>query len=81
MSKPDYITENTDGTVTVKLTDGRTISLREPTVGDELAAKGDDAAREIALLGNLAALSPDEMRAMTSRNYRRLQAGLMVFRD
>lgn len=78
---PDYLRHTADGSAVVTLRDGREITLREPTVADELAAKGDAQAREVALIGNLAELSPAEVAAMKSADYRRLQAGLASFFD
>ncbi|MBU3035448.1 phage tail assembly protein [Tritonibacter mobilis] len=88
---PDYCKHNVDGdeeTITVTLAKGiiaggekRTeITLREPTVGDNMAArqsaKGDNAGHEVNLLANLAGLSPDEIRSAKMRDYTRLQEAL-----
>ena len=76
MDKPDYITENADGSVTVTLNDGSTVTMREPKVEDQLATKGTTEERELAMIGNLSGKTPAEVRGMTIRNYRRVQAGL-----
>lgn len=59
------------------------ITLREPTVGDNMAArqsaKGDNAGHEVNLLANLAGLSPDEIRSAKMRDYTRLQEALDFF--
>ena len=88
---PDYCKHNVDGdeeSITVTLAKGimaggekRTeITLREPTVGDNMAArqsaKGDNAGHEVNLLANLAGLSPDEIRSAKMRDYTRLQEAL-----
>ncbi|AZB63855.1 phage tail assembly protein [Cereibacter sphaeroides] len=79
--KPKYLTENADGTVTVELRSGRRITMREPTIADQLATKGNNEERELTLVGNLCLLSPEEVRALTLRDYQRVQAALMLFRD
>lgn len=93
MEKPEYITENADGSLTVNLAtpfsiDGAMVSaitMREPTVGDELAAAtaaGKSAEQmELALFGNLCGLTPADLRAMTMRNYRRLQGAYQLFTE
>jgi len=78
---PDYLTENADGSMTVRLrgADQRTITLREPTVGDQLVVaemRGSDAAKEVALVANLAEIAPDEVHALSLRNYARVQEAL-----
>lgn len=76
--RPDYITDAPDGSVQIALTDGKKITMREPTVEDQLAvAKGSDAEREITLVANLCDMAPTEIKALTLRNYRRVQAALV----
>lgn len=75
--RPDYITENEDGSVAITLLNGRTLTMREPTVEDQLATKGSDAEREITLVANLCALSPTEVKSLSLKNYRRVQAALV----
>lgn len=79
--RPDYITENLDGSVSIALKDGRTITMREPTVADQLATKGTPEQREIAMVANLCELAPDEVGKLTARNYKRLQQALLGFLD
>ena len=79
--RPEYITENADGSLTVALTDGRGVVMREPLVEDQLATKGTAEQREIAMMGNLCGMSPAEVGKLTSRNYRRLQTALTSFFD
>lgn len=75
---PDFIKEATDGGVSITLLNGRQIAMREPTVEDQLAvAKGSDAEREIALVANLCDLTPSEVKSLSLRNYRRVQAALV----
>lgn len=76
---PDFLSENDDGSLTITLRNGGKVTMREPTVADQLAAKGDGQHAEISLAGNLCGLAPDEIKAMTSRNYLRVQAGLKHF--
>ncbi|WP_420023775.1 phage tail assembly protein [Cereibacter azotoformans] len=79
--KPDFLTENPDGSVAITLRSGRVLTMREPTVGDQLATKGSNEEREIALVGNLCTMAPDEVRSLSLRDYRRVQAALMGFQD
>ncbi len=88
MDHPDFITENPDGTATIALTrphqlGGATtdkVTMREPTVGDQLAAsKGTPAQNEVALFANLCEVAPDEIKALPLRDYRRLQDAYMLF--
>ena len=91
---PDYCKHNVDGdeeTITVTLLRGimiggekRTeITLREPTVGDNIvartAAKGDSAGHEANLLANLSGHTPDEINSAKMRDYSRLQEALDFF--
>ena len=88
---PEYLTETDDG-LNIELSkaveiDGaqtKTVTMREPTVQDQLdvqAIKGSEAHREVTLMANLCNLTPDQVKAMTMRNYRRLQAALEVFTE
>lgn len=89
---PEFVTENADGSLAIRLAkpivvDGvpqSVIQMREPTVGDEIAAQtspGGSAGFEVTLFGNLTMLPPDALRAMTIRNYRRLQEAYRLFTD
>jgi len=86
----DWLKENDDGSVTVKLGRGvdidgasvKAITMREPTVADQIAAqeiKGSAAAQEVALIANLAQLAPDDIKRLSLRDYRRLQEALVGF--
>jgi hypothetical protein len=87
---PEYITEG-EGFVDIALsrpfdmqgTKVTSIRMREPTVADQLAAdgKGSDAAREIAMMANLAEISPEDIKRLPLKDYKRLQTGFMVFID
>lgn len=74
---PDYMAETGDNGVTITLLDGRVLTMREPRVEDQLAAKGANDEREIALVANLCEIAPAEIRALTIRNYKRLQQALV----
>jgi hypothetical protein len=86
----EHIKANADGSVTVTLASGidmsgarvKVLTLREPTVADQIAAqeiKGTTAAQEVALIANLAQVTPDEIKGMTLRDYRRVQEALVGF--
>lgn len=62
----------------------KTIRMREPTVADQLASsamRGDDAAKEIALIANLCEISPDDVKKLTLRDYKKLQAAFVNFTE
>lgn len=86
----DTIKENDDGSVTVTLARGididgatvKAITMREPTVADQIAAqevKGSAASQEVALIANLAQLAPDDIKRLSLRDYRRVQEALVGF--
>jgi hypothetical protein len=60
----------------------KTLSLRRPTVGDNLAvqkAAATDAEREIRLLANLAEVAPEALHRMDLKDYGKLQTTLASF--
>lgn len=60
------------------------LRLREPTVRDQEVASeaaGSEASREIATLANLCEVTPDEIRSLSLRDYKRLQIAFMGFID
>jgi hypothetical protein len=60
------------------------LRMREPNVADQLVLdkmKGSDAENEIALLANLCALAPDDIKQLPLRDYRRVQAAFLGFQD
>lgn len=89
--KPDYITEG-DGFADIKLHGSATIGgvkvttlrMREPTVKDQMAGdatKGTEGEKEVAIFANLLEVSPDDVQAMTLRNYKRVQTAYVGFID
>lgn len=59
-----------------------TLRLREPTVADQLAAdelKGGDAVKEIFTISNLCQISPEDMKKLTLRDYKKLQEAFLGF--
>lgn len=89
--KTEYLTPG-DGFVDVKLARAievagvktSVVRMREPTVADQETAgaiQGTDATREIVTFANLCTLAPDEIRSMTMRDYKRLQAAYVSFID
>ena len=82
--------ENNSGFVDVTLSrpleiDGANVTklrLREPTVADQLASdefKGGDAAKEIFTMANLCQVSPDDLKKLTLRDYKKLQEAFLGF--
>ena len=60
----------------------KALRMREPTVADQLASeemKGSDSAREIAMLANLCEVSPDDIKRLTLKDYKKLQAAFLGF--
>ncbi len=58
------------------------IRMREPTVGDQLTAdeyKGGDAAKEIFTMSNLCQVAPEDLKKMSLRDYKKLQAAFLGF--
>ncbi|WP_432256083.1 phage tail assembly protein [Limimaricola sp. AA108-03] len=87
---PDYITEGEDGALSVDLLRGieiagakvKSLTLREPTLNDQLAAQKGNASEaelEVALIANLAEVTPEELRRAKMRDYGRLQEALGFF--
>ena len=85
---PEYITEG-DGFVEVALVRGlkvagatiKSVRMREPTVADQLAIDRIEGqgAKEIAIIGNLCEVAPNDLHALTMRDYTRLQVALGRF--
>lgn len=91
MKKPEYVTY-CEGYADITLATPATIlgskvstlRMREPIVEDQLAAdatSGSDAQKEIATFANLCDLAPDDIRKLTMRNYKRVQAAWLGFLD
>jgi len=60
----------------------KALRMREPTVADQLASeemKGSDSAKEIAMLANLCEVSPDDIKRLTLKDYKKLQAAFLGF--
>lgn len=84
-------TEQSDGSMLIDFTDrpltidGTTVkqlTMREPTVEDQIIAKkaGADAAEaEVSMFANLIELPPEQVRGFKMRHYTRLQAAYQDF--
>lgn len=65
--------------------DGANVSalrMREPTVADQLAMeemKGTDGAKEIGMFANLCEVSPDDIKKLTLKDYKKVQATFLGF--
>lgn len=88
----DFITTHQDGSVTVSLVKGitvsgahsKTLTMREPTVADQIAAQHHSkqaTEQEVWLIASLAMVAPDDIKALSLRDYRRVQEALMGFAD
>jgi hypothetical protein len=60
------------------------LRMREPTVEDQIVhdeMKGSDAVREVTMFANLCEVSPDDIRKLNLKSYRRLQEAYGGFLD
>lgn len=60
----------------------KALRMREPTVADQLAseaATGSDSAKEIAMIANLCQQAPDDIKQLTLRDYKKVQAAFLAF--
>ena len=89
---PDWLTEEDDGSITVSFKDLKnkpkldgtevsSLTMREPTVADELAIEKIKSVgeRESQAIANLTEQSPEAIRGLTMRQYGRLQDAYGVF--
>ena len=56
--------------------------MREPTVADQLATeelKGGESAKEIAMFANLCEIAPDDIKRLTLKDYKKVQAAFLGF--
>lgn len=59
-----------------------TLRMREPTVADQLILedmKGSDATKEVTLVANLCEVTPDDIKRLTLRDYRKVQKAFSGF--
>ena len=59
-----------------------TLTMREPTVNDQLIAAesgSTDAMQEVAIMANLCMVSTADIRKMSLRDYRKLQTAYVAF--
>ena len=60
------------------------LTMREPTVEDQLSidkSKGGEAEKELHLFANLCEVTPEDLRKLTLRDYRRVQEAFRSFLD
>jgi hypothetical protein len=58
------------------------LTMREPTVADQMnndSVKGGDAIKEVTMLANLCQITPDQLKSLTLRDYKKVQAAFMGF--
>lgn len=91
--KPDYLKVAADGSfIDITLmrgidVDGAKVTalrMREPTVADQETAvnmDGEPATLEIFYLANLCEVSPDQIRKLSVRDFKRIQEAYAVFTD
>lgn len=88
----EFIKMNADGNAVITLAKAITIAnvkvtaitMREPTVKDQLvmnAGEGNDADKELSLFGQLTGYAPDDLHALSLRDYKRLQKAFELFID
>lgn len=60
------------------------LRMREPTVADQLAAsemQGGAAQQEITMIANLCEITPDDLKRLPLRDYRKLQEAFLGFTE
>jgi hypothetical protein len=60
----------------------KALRMREPTVADQLATeelKGGESAKEIAMFANLCEIAPDDIKRLTLKDYKKVQAAFLGF--
>ncbi|MDA3922767.1 MAG: phage tail assembly protein [Salinisphaera sp.] len=60
------------------------LSMREPTVDDQIVAsemKGSAAIQEVHMIANLCDVAPADIRSLSLRDYRKLQEAFVGFTD
>lgn len=58
------------------------LRMREPTVADQLAMdeyKGGDVAKELFTLANLCQVTPDDLKKLTLKDYKKVQNAFLDF--
>jgi hypothetical protein len=92
MAAKDFVKLNDQGDADITLSkplkiggvDVPALRMREPTVNDQLIADamtGTDADKELAMFGNLTSQAPDDIKRLTMRDYKRVQAAYGLFID
>lgn len=79
----DFVDIQLTTPVVIAGTEVKALRMREPTVADQLAVdeKGSNSAQEIAMFSNLCEISPDDIKRMKLRDYRKLQTAFFGFLD
>lgn len=88
-NRPEWL-EDGEGIIDITLSRPAKVSgaetpklrMREPTVNDQLIAeeyKGSDAQKEVMMVANLCEVSPEDIRALPLRDYKRLQTAFLRF--
>lgn len=77
----EHIKDLPDGNKEITLSDGSTMTMREPTVGDQLIAtrEGSAAESEILYIANLTMKTSDDIKKVKMKDYNKLQAALKGF--
>lgn len=87
--QPEWLKEVADGyevtlakPTKIMGTEVTVMKMREPLIADQevtASMDGSSATREIHEFANLCGVAPDDIRAMTLKNYQRLQAAYLAF--
>lgn len=62
--------------------EAKSLTMREPTVQDQLdvaALKDDPIAQELTIIANLCDVAPDDLKALTLKDYKGLQEAYVGF--
>lgn len=90
---PEWLTEEDNGSISISFkdmkrppkldgTEVKSLTMREPSVQDQLTADKQHAHRgdgEVALIANLTEQSPEAIGGMSMKQYRRCQSALEFF--
>lgn len=88
---PEYLTYSADGHCDIELdrmvalasgVEVGALRMREPTVEDQVRhdeAKGSEAAKEIATMAHLCEMSPEDIKRLPLKSYKRLQEAYQGF--
>lgn len=82
--QPDYVDIELTKPAEIAGARVKILRMREPTVADQLvfeAMKGSDLERDYRYFANLCEVSPDDLKRLPLRDYKRVQKAFLDFLD